>query len=181
MATLNITTNSTEKVFDAIEQATGKPFNDTVIGTVTNLTYQVEPGAMGYYGFTETLNCFAGTLGDCIGGDVMPGTAVEACEPKTLDGTDTSGYLTLDGTGAFVRTDDISNMETNPSAMRPNGSTDSTSGNAGNTVTHPTNTHAPILRCLSLYNDGFLDLKRNMIVVTMEDIRQRMSGFINAS
>ncbi|KAL9011605.1 MAG: hypothetical protein Q9173_003566 [Seirophora scorigena] len=114
-ATLNITTQSTSDVFDAV-RTTDRPFEDSVRGRVPTFIFPVEPDRMGYYGFTVTLACFAGTLGDCIGGDVEPGTPIEACTPRTLSGGTADGTPTLDGTGAFVQTDDISEMSTNPSA-----------------------------------------------------------------
>ncbi|KAL8960931.1 MAG: hypothetical protein Q9193_002447 [Seirophora villosa] len=114
-ATLNITTQSTSEVFDTV-RTTDRPFEDSVRGSAPTFTFPIEPDRMGYYGFTVTLACFAGTLGDCIGGDVEPGTPIEACTPRTLSGGTTDGTPTLEGTGAFVQTDDISEMSTNPSA-----------------------------------------------------------------
>ncbi|KAI4169306.1 MAG: hypothetical protein LQ343_005804 [Gyalolechia ehrenbergii] len=102
--TLNITTDSKDKVFHAVRQATNGTFDDPVIGSVSNFTYPVEPGAMGFYAFTLTLVCYEGTLGDCIGGDVEPGTPVEACEPRTLDGSSTTGFSSFIGDGNFVAT-----------------------------------------------------------------------------
>ncbi|KAL8706616.1 MAG: hypothetical protein Q9201_000363 [Fulgogasparrea decipioides] len=118
-AILNITTNSTPKIFDAVRQKTGKPFYDTITGSVTNSTVQIEAGKMGYWGWTVTLRCSAGTLGDCIGGDVKAGTAIEACTPSTLEGASSTGFPQLDGTGAFVATDNLADMQTNPSASPP--------------------------------------------------------------
>ncbi|KAL8992740.1 MAG: hypothetical protein Q9188_007507 [Gyalolechia gomerana] len=120
--TLNITTDSKDKVFHAVRQATNGTFDDPVIGSVSNFTYPVEPGAMGFYAFTPTLVCYEGTLGDCIGEDVEPGTPVEACEPRTLDGSSTTGFSNLVGDGNFVATAGISNMTTNPAAMEPQAS-----------------------------------------------------------
>lgn len=116
-ATLNISTTSTSEtaIFDAV-QTTDRPFNASIKGSGPKFTYPVEPGRTGYYGFTPTLACFAGTLGDCIGGDVQPGTPIEACTPLTLSGGTADGTPTLDGTGAFVQSDKISDMSTNPSA-----------------------------------------------------------------
>lgn len=114
-ATLNITTASETEIFQAI-QTTDRPFSASVRGSAPRFTYPVEPDRAGYYGFTVTLACFAGTLGDCIGGDVEPGTPIEACTPMTLSGGTADGIPTLDGTGAFVQSDDISEMTTNPSA-----------------------------------------------------------------
>ncbi|KAL8787751.1 MAG: hypothetical protein Q9213_002071 [Squamulea squamosa] len=115
VATLNITTPSQDDIFEAMK-ATDRPFNRTLRGWAPKLTYPVEPGRTGYYGFTVTLGCFAGTLADCIGGEVQPGTSIEACTPMTLASGTTDGTPTLDGTGAFVQSDDISHMTTNPSA-----------------------------------------------------------------
>ncbi|KAL8761297.1 MAG: hypothetical protein Q9184_002566 [Pyrenodesmia sp. 2 TL-2023] len=114
-ATHNLTTASTTEIFEAVQTA-DRPFNTSVRGSAPRFTYPVEPGRTGYYGFTVTLGCFAGTLGDCIGGDVEPGTPVEACSPMTLSGSTADDTNTLDGTGAFVQSDDISEMTTNPSA-----------------------------------------------------------------
>ncbi|KAL8902851.1 MAG: hypothetical protein Q9207_004340 [Kuettlingeria erythrocarpa] len=114
-ATLNISTTSETEIFDAIQTA-DRPFNASIRGSGPKFTYPVEPGRTGYYGFTPTFACFAGTLGDCIGGDVQPGTPIEACTPLTLSGGTAEGTPTLDGTGAFVEADNISDMTTNPSA-----------------------------------------------------------------
>ncbi|KAL8940130.1 MAG: hypothetical protein Q9216_002984 [Gyalolechia sp. 2 TL-2023] len=119
--TLNITTDSTAKVFDAVRQATNGTFDDPVVGSVANFSLSVEPGAIGYYAFTPTLFCYEGTLGDCIGGDIEPGTAIEACEPRTLDGPSSDGFSNFRGTGDFVATDEVSvlNMTTNPADSKP--------------------------------------------------------------
>ncbi|KAL8897616.1 MAG: hypothetical protein Q9192_002487 [Flavoplaca navasiana] len=120
-ATLNITTQFPDDIFEAVKATTDRPFNSSITGLAPNLTYSVEPGSTGYYGFTVTLGCFDGTLGECDGGDVEPGTPIEACTPLSLAGGTASGIPTLDGTGGFVSTDDesISNMTTNPSATAP--------------------------------------------------------------
>ncbi|KAI4287112.1 MAG: hypothetical protein L6R35_003627 [Caloplaca aegaea] len=114
-ATLNITTQSRSEIFDAV-RTDDRTFEDSVKGRGPTLTYPVDPGRMGYYGFTVHLRCFAGTLGDCIGADVEAGTHIEACAPMTLLGGTPDEIPTFDGTGAFVQTDDISEMSTNPSA-----------------------------------------------------------------
>ncbi|KAL8727005.1 MAG: hypothetical protein Q9181_005862 [Wetmoreana brouardii] len=136
-AILNITTSSTPKIFDAIRQKTDKPFYDTITGSVTNSTVQVDAGTVGYWGWTVTLRCYAGTLGDCIGGDVKAGTAVEACTPSTLEATSSTGSPQFDGTGAFVATDNVVDMQTNPSASPPPGAKAS-NGNAESTAMHLT-------------------------------------------
>ena len=118
-ATINVTTASTLKIYDAIRQSTGKPFNSTIIGTVSNSTSDISHGEVGYEGFTANLKCFAGTLGDCIGDDFEDGTAVEACTPIALDSVDGDGFHVIDGTEAFVESDDASDMKTNPAATRP--------------------------------------------------------------
>lgn len=115
---LNITIIAEEKVYDAIRHATNGTFEHSVDGSVANLTYQVSPGYKGFYGFTATLYCYAGTLGDCIGGDVPAGTAVAACEPRKLARSND-----LDGTGGFVVVDDISTMTSNPAAHHSHLST----------------------------------------------------------
>ncbi|KAL8649403.1 MAG: hypothetical protein Q9210_004420 [Variospora velana] len=114
-ATLNITTQSTSEIFDAV-RTDDRPFEDSVRGRGATFTYPVEADRMGYYSFTVKLGCFAGTLGDCIGGDVEAGTPIEACAPRTLLGGTSDGIPIFDGTGGFVQTDDISEMSTNPSA-----------------------------------------------------------------
>ncbi|KAL8969568.1 MAG: hypothetical protein Q9197_004265 [Variospora fuerteventurae] len=124
-ATLNITTQSTSEIFDAV-RTDNRTFEDPVRGRAATFTYPVNPGRMGYYGFTVHLNCFAGTLGDCIGADVEAGTPIEACAPRTLSGGTPDGIPTFDGTGEFVRTDDISEMSTNPSATGILGATNET-------------------------------------------------------
>ncbi|KAL8834866.1 MAG: hypothetical protein Q9170_003566 [Blastenia crenularia] len=126
-STLNFTSDSENQIFQTVGKVTNTMF-DTVKGSVTNFSYNVDPGAMGYYGFTSTLNCYAGTLGDCIGGNITAGSAVEACEPRKLAGSSNSRYPELDGMGAFVKTDSIADMSTNPSNQ---SSTDSSSGSAG--------------------------------------------------
>lgn len=117
-ATLNITTQFPDDIFEAVKATTDRPFNSSITGLAPNLKYSVEPGSAGYYGFAVTLGCFDGTLGECDGGDVEPGTPIEACTPLTLTGGTASGIPILDGTGGFVSTDheSISNMTTNPSA-----------------------------------------------------------------
>ncbi|KAI4181757.1 MAG: hypothetical protein L6R41_006424 [Letrouitia leprolyta] len=120
---LNITTDSEDKVFDAVRQATNGTFEESITSPVANFTYQVDPGTMGWYGFTPTLYCYGGTLGDCIGGDVVAGTAIEACEPRTLKDSSNTGFNYFDGTGQFVVTDDISNTSTNPALDPSAGST----------------------------------------------------------
>ncbi|KAL9020064.1 MAG: hypothetical protein Q9185_002678 [Variospora sp. 1 TL-2023] len=124
-ATLNITTQSRSEIFDAV-RTDNRTFEDPVRGRTATFTYPVNPGRMGYYGFTVHLNCFAGTLSDCIGADVEAGTPIEACAPRTLSGGTPDGIPTFDGTGAFVQTDDISEMSTNPSATGMLGATNET-------------------------------------------------------
>ncbi|KAL8659352.1 MAG: hypothetical protein Q9226_000472 [Calogaya cf. arnoldii] len=114
-AVLNITTQSPDDIFEAVE-TTARTFSSSTRGSGPKFTYPVEPGRTGYYGFTVILGCFAGVLGDCIGGDVKPGTSIEACTPMTLTGGTTAGIHTLDGAGALAQSDDISDMTTNPSA-----------------------------------------------------------------
>ncbi|KAL8636850.1 MAG: hypothetical protein Q9226_009198 [Calogaya cf. arnoldii] len=75
-ATVNITTKSEAKVYDAIRHPTGNPFYQSVTGTVGTVTYTVGSGQQGYSTFTSYLRCYEGTLGDCIGRDVQDGTAI---------------------------------------------------------------------------------------------------------
>lgn len=129
-ATLNITTQFTSEIFDAV-RTDNRTFEDSVKGRGPTFTYPVDPGRMGYYGFTVNLNCFAGTLGDCIGADIEAGTPIEACAPRTLSGGTPDGIPTFDGTGAFIRTNDVSEMSTNPSAMAmPAGTNDTEDSSA---------------------------------------------------
>ena len=125
-ATLNITSASTPKIFDTVRQKVDKPFNDTLAGAVGSTLMALNRNESGYIGFTTEMRCFAGTLGDCIGGDVEPGTTVEACSPTVLNNdfttaTDDDGFLALDGTIAFVAADasQVANMSTNPAAAKP--------------------------------------------------------------
>lgn len=128
-ATLNITSASTPKIFDAVRQKVDKPFNDTLTGVTSSTLMALNRNESGYIGFTTEMRCFAGTLGDCIGGDVEPGTAIEACTPTVLNddytATDDDGFLALDGTIAFVSADasQVANMSTNPAAAKPENTT----------------------------------------------------------
>ena len=125
-STLNITTGAVAPILAAVGKAVNKKLSESVYGSVTNQTYSVEPGRTGYYGFTVTYRCYAGVLADCdTNFDVPSGTAVEVCQPGTLDGKTSDGIPILEGTGAFVVTDreTIANMTTNPAAeTKPNAS-----------------------------------------------------------
>ena len=113
-STLNITTTgSLKELFDVIGAATGTEFAESLTGSVHNTTYQVESGRTGYYGFTQTYLCYSGVLKDCVK-DVKNGTAVRACRPATRQNKKADELPELDGTVAFVNTDSISNLTTNP-------------------------------------------------------------------
>ncbi|KAL8852455.1 MAG: hypothetical protein Q9221_002685 [Calogaya cf. arnoldii] len=118
--TLNITTQYPDKIFEAVQTPDRlTPFSSSTKGLGPKGIYKVQSGTAGWYGFTVKLGCYTGTLGDCIGGDVKPGTSIEACTPMTPIGRNNAGLLILDGTSAFVLSDNItvSGMTTNPSAI----------------------------------------------------------------
>lgn len=122
-ATLNITTSVASKVYDAIRDATGRPFHDTITGSVANFTVQVKHGLVGYRGFTAYLNCFRGTLGDCLADEnISSGTAIEACTPYVFGGKHGAGEPQMEGESAIVVTDDIFKMSTNPADKSAGGS-----------------------------------------------------------
>ncbi|KAL8790502.1 MAG: hypothetical protein Q9195_006333 [Heterodermia aff. obscurata] len=135
-ATLNITTTaSVPKIFSTIRQNVDKPFNDTLTGITGSTLMAIHRNESGYIGFTTEMRCFAGTLRDCIGGDVKPGTAVEACSPTVLNDDFTAtdeGFLTMDGTIAFVAAsaEEVANMSTNSAAAKPEDTT-SDGGHSG--------------------------------------------------
>ena len=129
-ATLNITSDSAPKIFDAVRQKTDKPFNDTLTGSVSTTVMHLYGNQSGYIGFTTQMRCFAGTVGDCIGGDVEAGTAIEACTPTVLNddftAQDDDGFAMLDGTVAFVKVgnaSEVADMSTNPAAEKPANTT----------------------------------------------------------
>ena len=128
-ATLNVTSDSTAQIFDAVRQSVDKPFNDTLTGGTSSTAMHLNRNDSGYIGFTTQMRCFEGTLGDCIGGDVEAGTAIEACTPTILNeiyyAEEDDGFVGLDGTIAFVKTDasEVADMSTNPAATRPENAT----------------------------------------------------------
>jgi hypothetical protein len=118
-STLNITTGNTAEVFAAVGRAANTQFAVFLNGSVANQTITVEPGRTGYFGFTVTYRCYAGVLEDCRAEVGVPnGTAVEACQPATLDSETSQGVPIMDGSGSFVDTDQktIADMTTNPAA-----------------------------------------------------------------
>ncbi|KAL8852463.1 MAG: hypothetical protein Q9221_002693 [Calogaya cf. arnoldii] len=96
-ATVNITTKSEAKLYDAIRHATGNPFYQSVTGTVGTFIYTVGSGQQGYSAFTSYLRCYEGTLGDYIGRDVQVGTPIQACTPTILNGKISIGWPVLNG------------------------------------------------------------------------------------
>lgn len=137
-ATLNITSDSTTKAFDAVRQKVDKPFNDTLTGHVAGTEFHLNSGDAGYAGFTTEMRCFAGTLGDCIGGDIEAGTAIEACTPTVLNddfSDDGSGFPSMNGISAFVSTSesDVTSMTTNPAATKPDNATGPTGTSSAST------------------------------------------------
>lgn len=116
-STLNITTKASAEVFETIGNATNTEIKKSVYGAVTNGTFDLEAGRTGFYGFTATYRCYAGTFKDCIE-DIPSGTAVEACTPETLKSDNSLRVPALEGTTSFVNTDSetIANMTTNPAA-----------------------------------------------------------------
>ena len=123
-ATLNITSASTPKILDTVRHTVGNQFNYSVTGYVGGVSITLHANESGYLGWTASMRCFAGTLGDCIGGDVEPGTAIEACTPVIFSGavssSDNDGYPLLVGNATLVSAD-TSNMSTNPAAAKPSG------------------------------------------------------------
>ena len=128
-ATLNITSDSALKIFQAVRQKVDKPFNGTLTGGTSSTIMHLHSNQSGYIGFTTNMRCFAGTLGDCIGGDVEEGTAIEACTPTILNeiyyAEEDDSFIALDGTISFVSTSpsEVANMTTNPAAVRPENAT----------------------------------------------------------
>lgn len=130
-ATLNITTDSSTKIYDAIREKTHKPFNETLTGLTNGSIYHIHAGSSGYIGFTAALRCFKGTVGDCIGGDVEADTAIEACTPVVIDSTtDKDGFAQLKGQYSFVSStpEEVANMTTNPADNNPKGPKDNDNG-----------------------------------------------------
>ena len=119
-ATLNITSDSTPKIFDAVRQQVDQPFNDTLTGRTGVSRIVLYSGQAGYFGFTTLMRCFRGTLGSCIGGDVEAGTPIEACTPTVLNDNFTAeehgGVEFLHGAIQFVPANAsvVANMSTNP-------------------------------------------------------------------
>ena len=126
-ATLNITTDSSTKIYDAVRQKVEKPFNDTLTGGVSGVSYNIHSQTAGYIGFTTTMRCYVGTVGDCIGGDVEAGTAVEACTPTIADDDFSNhspdGSYYMKGTFRLVNSTaaEVANMTTNPADSNPEG------------------------------------------------------------
>lgn len=107
-----------DKVYDAIHQSI-ENFNATLTGWMTNSTMKINQGQKGYVGFTPHMRCYDGTVGDCIGDDVENRTVVEACTPLRFDLAVQDGLPSLEGVSAFVQTDDVGGMESNPAMVWP--------------------------------------------------------------
>ena len=129
-ATLNITSDSTPKIFDAVRQQVDKPFNNTLTGRTGVAAIVLYSGQSGYFGFTTLMRCFRGTLGGCIGGDVEVGTPIEACTPTVLNDNFTAeehgGVDILHGAIQFVPANatEVANMSTNPANTTNTTTTD---------------------------------------------------------
>ena len=133
-ATLNITTDSSTKIYDAVRQKTDKPFKNTLTGEVHDAAYHIHNGSIGYIGFTASLRCYAGTVGGCIGGDVEADTAIEACTPTVgnddFSNPDEDGFFSMKGLYSFVNSTaaEVANMTTNPADTKPKKPNDADSG-----------------------------------------------------
>jgi hypothetical protein len=114
---VNISTDARSEIFDAVGKAADMEVRETVYGSAPNVTYRVEPGQAGFYGFTIKLICYDGVLGDCIA-NVPNGTAVEVCTPGKLRAPSSLGVPILEGDSAFVNMnpESVVNMTTNPAA-----------------------------------------------------------------
>ncbi|KAI4743705.1 hypothetical protein E4T50_05903 [Aureobasidium sp. EXF-12298] len=139
------TTNLTDPVLDwafqLISNATGFPFNATLVGAVENTTYTINAGSSGYVGFTPTYRCTQGTFSGCENKD-LNGMPVEACTPFGWE----EGMI--NGTLAAIATSPETALAL---VCNPANTSLASSGNNTNFCINPTNsssgnTTAPDLR-----------------------------------
>lgn len=134
--TLNITTDSTDSLFDTITSTIDISWNKTTtwqVGQELLSGWKIDNGTSAHVNFTPNLRCATGRFSGCDGDD-LEGMTVEACTPYTIAGG-------LAGTYNTVTTDPqlAEALTCNPSnttqAMNGNytGSCDSTTGSGGDT------------------------------------------------
>jgi hypothetical protein len=139
--TTNLTDSSLDWAFQLISNATGFPFNATLVGAVENTTYTINAGSSGYIGFTPTYRCTQGTFSECENKD-LNGMPVEACTPFGWE----EGMI--NGTLAAIATSPETAMAL---VCNPANTSLASSGNNTNFCISPTNsssgnTTAPDLR-----------------------------------
>lgn len=139
--TTNLTDSTPDWAYQLISNATGYPFNTTLIGAVENTTYTMKQGSSGYIGFTPTYRCTQGILSGCDNKH-LEGTAVEACTPFGWE------EGTINGTLAAVATSPETALAL---VCNPANTSLASSGNSTNFCINPTNsssgnTTAPDLR-----------------------------------
>ncbi|THW90169.1 hypothetical protein D6D15_04751 [Aureobasidium pullulans] len=127
--TINLTDASPDWAFQLISNATGFPFNTTLVGAVENTTYTMKSGSSGYIGFTPTYRCTQGMLSDCDNKD-LDGTPVEACTP--FSSTDDL----INGTLAAIATSPETALAL---VCNPANTSLASSGNGTNFCINPTN------------------------------------------
>jgi hypothetical protein len=127
--TTNLTDPITDWAFQLISNATGYPFNTTLVGAVENTTYTINAGSSGYIGFTPTYRCTQGIFSGCENKD-LDGTPVEACTPFGWE------IGMINGTLAMVAT---SPETASALVCNPANTSLASSGNTTNFCINPTN------------------------------------------
>jgi hypothetical protein len=127
--TTNLTDPITDWAFQLISNATGYPFNTTLVGAVENTTYTINAGSSGYIGFTPTYRCTQGIFSGCENKD-LDSTPVEACTPFGWE------IGMINGTLAMVAT---SPETASALVCNPANTSLASSGNTTNFCINPTN------------------------------------------